>query len=181
VIPGAFSLLVRDVWSFMRTAMLAVTLVIAAGAAAHAFEQIVLTEKQVLGFIAAQPDMEAIEKKVSEADTRNPRGPLLGEMDRMARKHGFAGFREFDAVAQNITMIMAGIDPATRTFSHATAEATFREEIEALRTDPGIPPQEKGAIIRELEEAVANVKRITNNANIELVKKHYDRIDAAVQ
>jgi hypothetical protein len=78
-------------------------------------------------------------------------------------------------------MIMAGIDPKTRNFSHATAEATFRDEIEGVRNEGGISPQEKGAIIRELEEAIANVKRVDNKANIELVKKHYDRIDAAVR
>jgi hypothetical protein len=71
-------------------------------------KQIRLTERQIQGFIAAQKDMAAI----AELDHRDPR--LQTDSETVAKKNGFKDFAEYDEVAANILMVIAGIDPRAK-------------------------------------------------------------------
>jgi hypothetical protein len=71
-------------------------------------KQIRLTERQIQGFIAAQKDMAAI----AELDHRDPR--LQTDSETVAKKNGFKDFAEYDEVAANILMVIAGIDPLSK-------------------------------------------------------------------
>ena len=76
---------------------------------AEPIKQIKLTEEQVTKFISAQPDLGEISGKLQEAG-ENPDAALQGELDGIAKKHGFASFSELDDVAANISIVMAGLD-----------------------------------------------------------------------
>jgi hypothetical protein len=153
----------------------------APGANAQEPPQIELTEKHILGFIAAQPDLEALEGQFEQGDSDNPDPKVVAELEQIAKKHGFANLAELEAVGFTISWVMSGIDPATKKYSEAYIRQSIKEEIAAVRAEKSIPAKEKQAMLKELEQALANVKPVSNRANIELVQKHYDKLDAMME
>ena len=86
----------------------ALTHLIGVATAQNAVKQIKLTDQQIEGFINAQKDMSAVaEKMQSNSDKPDPK--VQAELESIAKKHGFASFQEYDDVAANISMVMAGI------------------------------------------------------------------------
>jgi len=148
-------------------------------AMAQAVKQIKLSEKQIEGFIAAQKDMSAVTEKMQGAASDKPDPKVQAELESVAKKHGFANFSEYDDVAANISMVMAGIDPQTKAFTEP--KVAIQKEIDEVTGDKSIPDKEKKQMLEELNEALKTAQPIQNPGNIELVKKYYDKIDAVLQ
>ena len=164
----------------MFAAMVAVAVMHFAGIAAaqNAVKQIKLTDKQIDGFISAQKDMSAVaEKMQSNADKPDPK--VQAELESIAKKHGFGSFEEYDDVAANISMVMAGIDPQSKVFTEP--KVAIQKEIEEVKNDKSIPEKEKKQMLDELGEALKSAQPVANPENIELVKKYYEKIDAVLQ
>jgi hypothetical protein len=149
------------------------------GAAAQAVKQIPLNEKHIEGFVAAQKDMAAVSEKLQNNASDKPDPKIQAELEAAAKKHGFASFAEYDDVAANISIIMAGIDPQTKTFTEPR-EAILKE-IEEVKNDKSIPAAEKKQMIEELNEALKSAEPIKFRDNIALVTKHYDKLEAVLQ
>jgi hypothetical protein len=144
-----------------------------------AMTQIQLTEKQVEGFIAAQKDMSAVVEKMQRAaspDTPNP--AYEAELQAVTKKHGFKDFAEYEAVAANISMVMATIDPQTKVFTDP--QTAIKKEIDDVTADKTIPENEKKQLLEELKEALKSAQPIKFPSNVDLVKRYYDKIDAAL-
>lgn len=141
-------------------------------------KQIPLTEKQVLGFIAAQKDMAPILEKIQgpAADQLPPE--LKAALDAAAKKHGFKDFNDYDEVTSNITMVMTGMDAKTKVFTDPAI--AIKEEIQEVTANKALPADERKQMLEELNEALKAAQPIQFPGNIDLVKKHYDKIDAAV-
>jgi hypothetical protein len=141
--------------------------------------QIRLTEKQVEGFISAQKDMSAVVEKMQGAATSDKPNPgYEAEFEAVTKKHGFKDFAEYEAVAANISMVMATIDPQTKAFTDP--QTAIKKEIDDVAADKTIPENEKKQLLEELREALKSAQPIQFPSNIELVKKYYDKIDAAL-
>src|SRR6266849_9461744 len=143
-----------------------------------ALKQIKLTEQQVQGFIAAQKDLAAVLEKIHGATSDQLPPQLQAELETAAKKHGFNDFNEYDVIAANITMVMAGIDPKTKAFTDPIT--AIKNEIAEVTADKTIPDEDKKQMLEELNEALKAVQPIQFPGNIELVRKHYDEIDAAL-
>ena len=148
-------------------------------AAAQAIKQVQLTEKQIEGFISAQKDMAAVADKMQGATSDKPDPKLQAELEAIAKKYGFASFNEYDDVAANIAMIMAGIDPQSKAFTEP--QVAIKKEIEEVQSDKSIPEKEKKQMLEELAEALKTAQPVQFPNNIELVKKYFDKIDAVLQ
>ncbi len=149
------------------------------GAAAQAIKQIPLSEKQVEGFIAAQKDMAAVTEKMQGSTADKPDPKIQAELETAAKKHGFASFAEYDDVAANISIILAGIDPQTKKFSEPR-EAILKE-IEEVKKDKSIPAKQKKPMLDELNAALKSAEPIKFRDNIALVTKYADKLDAVLQ
>jgi hypothetical protein len=148
----------------------------ATGAGAQtAPKQIKLTERHVEGFIAAQKDLSAVVEKMHAAATQSK---FQAELEAVTAKHGFKSFSEYEDVAANISMLMAAIDPQTKAFTDPPM--AIRKEIEEVSADQGLPAEEKKQLLQELNEALKAAQPVQFPSNIELVKKYYDKIDAAL-
>jgi hypothetical protein len=170
----------QQTFRLMFAAVLAVALLHFSGVAAaqNAVKQIALNDKHIEGFIAAQKDMSAVaEKMQGSADKPDPK--VQAELETIAKKHGFASFAEYDDVAANISMVMAGIDPQSKAFTEP--KVAIQKEIEEVKNDKSIPEKEKKQMLDELGEALKSAQPIANPGNIDLVKKYYDKIDAVLQ
>jgi hypothetical protein len=164
----------------MIAAIVAVTLTHFSGfAAAQAVKQIKLTDQQIEGFINAQKDMSAIAEKMQGNASDKPDPKVQAELESIAKKHGFPSFSEYEDVAANISMVMAGIDPQSKAFTEP--KVAIQKEIEEVTNDKSIPEKEKKQMLEELGEALKSAQPIANPGNIELVKKYFDKIDAVLQ
>jgi hypothetical protein len=168
-------------YQMLRGAIAAAAVVCFASAATAQITatQIKLTEKHVEAFIAAQGDMAAVVEKMQAAATPDQSNAAFeAELEAVTRKHGFKDFAEYEAVAANISMLMGAIDPQTKAFTDP--QAAIRKEMEDVATDKTIPDQERKQLLEQLGEALKATQPIQFPGNVELVKRYYDKIDAAL-
>jgi hypothetical protein len=142
-------------------------------------KQIALTEKQVLAFIAAQKDIQPILETIQAPSTDELPPPVKAELDAAAKKHGFRDFNDYDEVTTNITMVIAGLDPKTKVFREPAI--AIKEEIQEVNANKDVPAADKKQMLDERNDALKSAPPIQFPNNIELVRKHYDRIDEALK
>lgn len=143
-------------------------------------KQIKLTEKHVTQFIAAQPDMASVQKKVPANQPPGPLDPkLVAEFEAVSKKHGFANLTEYDEVFSNISMIMSLYDPSTNSF--VEPKESIRKQIEEVKADKSLSAEDRKQILSEMEAAMKAAEPIAFPENVALVKKHREKLDAAMQ
>jgi hypothetical protein len=123
--------------------------------------------------------MNAITDKMPAGPSDKPDPKIQAELESIAKKHGFADFNEYDDVASNISMVMAGIDPQTKAFTDP--KVAIKKEIDEVTADKSMPDKEKKQTLDELNDALKTAQPIQYKENIELVKKYWDKIDAVLQ
>jgi len=148
------------------------------GESAESVTQIKLSEAQVKGYIAAQPEMAAIFPKLEKAGD-NPNPELEAEVDGIAKKHGFADFNELNEVATTISIVMAGFDSDTGEFTEP--REALKKELQEVKADSSIPPDEKKQLIEELTQDIKTTPALAHRENVELVKAHREAIEKALQ
>lgn len=165
-------------YQILRSTIVAAAVFCFAGAASAQISasQIQLTEKHVQGFIAAQKDMSAVvEKMQAAAATEQSNAAFEAELEAVTKKYGFKDFAEYEAVAANIWLVMAQIDPQTRVFTDP--QTVIKKEIEDTSADKTIPDSEKKLLLWELNQALKSAESMQFPSNIEVVQKYYDKID----
>jgi hypothetical protein len=139
-------------------------------------KQIALTERQVEGFIAAHKDMvEAFDKLQNEKSEK----VVLGQLDKVAKKFGFKDHADYDIVVTNITNIMFGIDPQTKAFTDPPTVA--KRDLDAAMNDKSLPEADRKRLVEDLTEQAKMVQPVMHPANVELVKKYYEKIEPLLQ
>jgi hypothetical protein len=139
-------------------------------------KQIKLTDKQIEGFIAAHKDMAAVTDKM-QSDKPDP--AIQQQLEGISKKFGFKSFDDYDEVASNIALVMAGMDPQTKAFTDPPT--AIKKEIEEVTADKSIPEKEKKTMLDELAEALKMAQPIQHQGNIDLIKKYYDRLEPLLQ
>ncbi|WP_256807295.1 hypothetical protein [Bradyrhizobium sp. Bra64] len=149
----------------------------AAPAQAPALKQIALTDKQLDGVLAAQKDVDAITEKLPENTA--PDQKVIGQLDGVARKNGFAGYDDYNNVLDNISLVLGGFDPATK--KYVGTEAVIKLQIAQVQADKKMPAKDKKEALDELNEALKTpAPQVENKANIDLVGKYYDKLVAVL-
>jgi hypothetical protein len=148
-----------------------------AQAQASALKQIALTDKQLDGVLAAQKDMDAITEKMAENTA--PDQKVIGQLDGVAKKNGFASYDDYNNVVDNISLVLGGFDPATK--KYVGTEAVIKAQIAQVQADKKLSAKDKKEALDELNEALKTpAPEIENKANIDLVGKYYDKLVAAL-
>jgi len=138
--------------------------------------QIILTEKQMEGFIAAQKAMSAVlERAQGTSFSDQAFAKYRAERDGVIKKYGFKDYAEYETVAANIFIVMESMDPQTKVFTDP--HTAIQKEIEAVRADKTTRVSERKQLLEELNEALKSAQSIQFPSNIELVTKYYDKID----
>jgi len=165
-------------WTSRVLVVVLVWCLAAATAGAQDIRQIKLTDKHVMGFIGAQKDLIAMADELQTVgDTPDPK--LQAKLEQLAGRHGFASFEELDDVSANISLVMAGLDPQTGEFTDPVE--ALKQEMEEVRQDTSIPSGEKEQMLEELREAIKVTPPIEHGSNIEVVRKHREEIEKALQ
>jgi hypothetical protein len=140
-------------------------------------KQMALTDKQVEGVLSAAKDMDAVSSKLPE--NAQPDAKAMAQLDGVAKKNGFASFDEYSDVTDNIGMVMAGIDPATK--KYVGNDAVIKSQIAEVHADKKMSAKDKKEALEDLNDAMKNPgPAIQNKGNIDLVVKYYDKLAASM-
>ncbi len=146
-------------------------------AAAMPMKQMALTDQQVQGVLAAQPEMDKITDKIPENAKPDPK--VTAQLDAVAKKNGFAGNDEYNNVVDNISMVLGGFDPQTK--KYVGDEAVLKSQIAAMQADTKMKPKDKKQALDDMNAALKTPPPgIENKGNIDLVEKYYDKLSAAL-
>ena len=149
----------------------------AAPAQLPAVKQIALTDKQIEGVLAAQKAMNAITDKLPQDAKPDPK--VLAQLDGIAKKNGFAGNDEYNNVLDNISLVLSGIDPATK--KYVGSDAVIKAQIAQVEADKKMSPNDKKEALADLNDALKSpAPPIENKGNIDLVAKYYDKLADAL-
>ena len=170
--------------ALVAVAMTAAALVLSAPGHAQspptdAIKQVKLSEPQIKGFIAAQADMAKISEKMQGSASDNPDPKIQAELETIAKNNGFKDFSEYDDVAANISIVMAGIDPQSGAFTDPIA--SIKKEIDDVTADKTLQEKDKAQMLSELSEALKTTQPIQFPENIELVKKNRAELEKVLQ
>jgi hypothetical protein len=143
-------------------------------------KEVALTQKQIDGVIAAQPQMQAIESKLPQGAEDKPDPKIEAKLEGVAKKNGFSGLGEYSDVSSSIGVVMAGIDPETK--SYVGPQAVIKKQMAQVKADTSMPPKEKKEALDELSAALqpGNAPKPSQN-NIDLVTKNFDKLNSSMQ
>ena len=139
-------------------------------------KQIALTDAQIESFIDAQKEMVPIVAKAPQGDQPDPK--VMEQLEAVVKQYKFANFAEYHDVAENVGLVMSGIDPDTK--KYVGPDAVIKKHIVFIDSENLAANDKK----RQLEELQSKLKSLPEPvkfpANIDLVMKNYDKINAAM-
>jgi len=140
-------------------------------------KQIALTEKQIESVLAAQKDMDAITEKIPDNAPPDPK--IDAKLDEVAKKYGFANYPDYNTVVDNISLVLGGIDPATK--KYVGTETVIKAQIAQVTADKKMSAKDKKQALSDLNEALKQPQpAVQNKGNIDLVVKYYDKLSEAL-
>jgi hypothetical protein len=140
-------------------------------------KQIALTDKQIESVLAAQKDMDAITDKIPDNAPPDPK--IDAKLDDVAKKYGFANYPDYNTVVDNISLVLGGIDPATK--KYVGTETVIKTRIAQLQADKKMAAKDKKDALADLNEALKQPQpAVQNKGNIDLVVKYYDKLSEAL-
>ena len=143
-------------------------------------KQVALTQKQIDSMIAAEPEMAAVQAKAQQGPSDRPDPKMEAKMETIAKKHGFAGLDDFEAVSESVGIVMAGIDPDTKTY--VGPAAVIKKQMAQVQADKSMPARDKAEAMKELKEAMSSsgeFKPLPGNAD--LVAKNFEKLAQVFQ
>lgn len=143
--------------------------------------QIALTEKQIESVLASQKDFDALGNQQTPDKPGAKAAPnMLGKLDDVAKKFGFANYADYTVVLDNIGLVIGGFDPKTKTY--VGAPAVIKQQIAEIQADKKMPANEKKEALEDLDQALKNPPpAVENKGNIDLVGKYYDKLSVLFQ
>ena len=97
----------------------------------------------------------------------------------MAKKNGFASYDEYNDVTDNISLVFAGFDSATK--KYVGPEAVIKAQIAQVQADKKMSPKDKKEALADLNDALKSpAPPVENKGNIDLVAKYYDKLAATM-
>ncbi|CCD97860.1 conserved hypothetical protein [Bradyrhizobium sp. STM 3809] len=135
------------------------------------FVQIKLTEKQIIGLLAAADEINQIRENSHDGFYQT--GPeTTAKLDAAARKYDLSGYDEFKTIRANVIQVFTGYDDVTKRY--VGREQLIRLQVARIKADRRIPANEK---VHEIEITEAQrqctIPAIRFRSNIDLVHEHY--------
>src|SRR6266403_1474820 len=171
-LAGALSI----AWLVAAMAMLSSAAALAQGKQAPP-KQMALTDKQIEGVLAAAKEMDAITAKLP--DNAKPDPKITAQLEAVAKRNSFASYDEYNNVLDNISIVLAGFDPATK--KYVGTETVIKAQIAQVQADKKMSAEDKKEALADLNDALKSLAPpIENKGNIDLVANYYDKLAAAL-
>ncbi len=140
-------------------------------------KQVELTDTQVKNLIAAQGDLAAVVNRLEQMP-EDAEVSVKGDLDAIAKKHGFKDFEELDTVSANVQLVLDGIDPDSG--EYADPVASLKQELADVEADDSMDAEEKKALVDELNEAINSIPPLAYPGNVAVVKKYQKEMQEAM-
>lgn len=143
---------------------------------APAAKQIALTEKQIEALLSAHKDIDGFTAKAAPGSSvAQANASVIAQLNGVVKKHGFADYADYTIVLDNIGLVMAGIDPKTKTY--VGPEAHFKQKIAAVQADKTMSAEDKKDALDDLQASMKTpLPPIEHKGNIALVIKYFDKL-----
>ncbi len=141
-------------------------------------QQVQLTPRQIEQYIAAFKELTPLFEKLDQASGK-PDPKLLATVAAAVKKYGFRDLDDYDQIVVSIVAVLDGVDPKTR--QYADPIAAIKSEIAAVQADKTMKPDERKKAIESLNAELSEVQTVQHPANIPLVLKYFDRLNAIAQ
>jgi hypothetical protein len=141
-------------------------------------QQIQLTAKQIEQYIAAFKELSPLFEKLDQAAGK-PDDKLMAAVNAAVKKYGFKDLDEYDQVVVSIVAVLDGIDPKTKQYTDPIA--AIKKEIAAVQADKTMKPDERKKALDSLNAELSEVQPVQHQANIALVLKYFDQLNAVAQ
>ncbi len=138
-------------------------------------KQIALSQKTIDSLIATQKQIRDAEAKLTPAKGQKAPDPkvLESKIDGIAKANGFKSMNDFADASYSVGVVLAGLDPESG--KYIGAKAALQKQIDEVKADKKMPPNEKKESLDELNEAIkssanaekplpANIDLVTTNA-----------------
>ena len=112
-----------------------------------------------------------------DADKIDPK--LQAQFEITAKKYGFASYAEYDDVFNNVSLVMSGIDLATKAFTEPPE--ALKRQIAEVQADKKMSKEEKKQALEDMNEALKDAKPVEFKENVALVTKYLDKLGAIMQ
>ena len=145
--------------------------------AAGEVKQIALTPALIEQFVAAKKEIDTVLEKMPDG-TDEPDPGTMGKLDAVARKYKFAGYKDYDAVENNIGIVMAGIDPDAKRY--IGVDAVIKKQVADIQADKQISAKDKKDTIDQLNATLPTIPKLQFPGNVDVVVKNYDRLNEAM-
>jgi len=120
--------------------------------------------------------MVPIVAKAPEADKPDPK--VMEQLEAAAKKYKFANYTEYRDVVENVGLVMSGIDPDTK--KYVGPDAVIKKHIAFIDSE-NLAANDKKAQLDELQSKLKSPPEpVKFPANVDLVVKNYDKINAAM-
>jgi hypothetical protein len=123
-------------------------------------------------------DMGALAAKIpQDADKIDPK--LQAQFEATAKKYGFTSYAEYDDVFNNVSLVMSGIDPQTKSFTEPPE--ALKRQIAEVQSDKKMSKEEKNQALEDMNEALKDAKPVEFKENVALVTKYLDKLGAIME
>lgn len=147
------------------------------GPQAHAQDavaQMQLSDAQIQQYLDASPEIEAVMGSTTETSTNEPDPKTVAKLEQIAKKHKYASFGEFETVADNVMLVLQGVDAETK--KYVGPEVVIKKEIADLKADKQVSAEDKKQGLAELDQELKAAAPVKFKSNIDLVLKYYDKL-----
>jgi hypothetical protein len=141
-------------------------------------KQVQLTGKQIEQYIAAFKELTPLFEKLDQAGGK-PDPKLIGAVNAAVKKYGFRDLDEYDQIVVSIVAVLDGVDPKTKQYTDPIA--AIKKEIAAVQADKAMNPAERKKALESLNAELSEVQSVQHPANIALVLKYFDKLNAVAQ
>ncbi len=145
--------------------------------AAGEVKQIALTPALIEQFVAAKKDIDTILEKMPDG-TDEPDPGTMKKLDAVAKKYDLTGYKDYDAIENNIGVVMAGIDPDAKRY--IGVDAVIKKQIADIQADKQISAKDKKDTIDQLNATLPTIPKLQFPGNVDVVVKNYDRLNEAM-
>ncbi len=145
--------------------------------AAGEVKQIALTPALIEQFVAAKKEIDTVLEKMPDG-TDEPDPGTMSKLDAVAKKYKFAGYKDYDAVENNIGIVMAGIDPDAKRY--IGVDAVIKKQVADIQADKQISAKDKKDTIDQLNATLPTIPKLQFPGNVDVVVKNYDRLNEAM-
>jgi hypothetical protein len=137
-------------------------------------KQMPLTEKHILGLLAATGEINSITDNAPEG-INELRPETIAKLDAVAKKHGLASYDEYKTVDANAGLVMSGYDDVKNRY--VGRDALIRLRIARVNANRKMSDQEKKDELTNLKDQLQfEMPPVAYSGNVALITKYYARL-----